>query len=76
MGSDFKVVATRCQPGETGPTVKTACMGLYPNNNAQEPCDNESTHAADWFNIEIPIECKADSIEQDPFDDKIGRAHV
>ena len=42
---------------------------MYPADNAPEPRDNATTAAVDWFTIDLPMECKADSTEQDPFDD-------
>ena len=66
---DFKVVATPCQPDETGFMIQSVSMGLYPTRDAPEHCHNATTPTTDWYNIEIPMECKADSIEHDPFND-------
>ena len=65
----FKVVAHPYKYDKTDHTGQSVDMGMYPPDAVPESSGNTMYPAVDWFNIELPMECKADSTEQDPFDE-------
>ena len=65
----FTVVAHPYRADKTEHTKQAVDMGMYPDGAVPEPSKNGTYPAMDWFNVELPMECKADSTEQDPFDE-------
>ena len=65
----FKVVAHPYKYDKTDHTGQSVDMGMYPPDAVPESSGNTMYPAVDWFNIALPMECKADSTEQDPFDE-------
>ncbi|TBU31170.1 hypothetical protein BD311DRAFT_863636 [Dichomitus squalens] len=65
----FKIVAHPHKSHEAEHTKQSVGMGMYPADSTPTPHGNASYAAVDWFNIDLPMECKADSMEQDPSDD-------
>ena len=65
----FKVVATPYQADRTDSSKQAVDMGLY--RTAKTPkCEKDKAYpAVDWFDLDLPMECKADETEQDAFDE-------
>ena len=65
----FKVVANPYQADKTDATKQAVDLGLYRTKQAPKREKNKTYAAVDWFDIDLPMECKADETEQDAFDD-------
>ncbi|PIL33435.1 hypothetical protein GSI_04057 [Ganoderma sinense ZZ0214-1] len=65
----FKVVANPYQADKTDTTQQAVDLGLYRTKQAPKREKDKTYPAVDWFDIDLPMECKADETEQDAFDE-------
>ncbi|EJF57410.1 hypothetical protein DICSQDRAFT_69542, partial [Dichomitus squalens LYAD-421 SS1] len=68
----FKFVAHPHKPDKTEHTKQSVDMGMYPADNVPEAENNAIYPGVDWSYLELPMECKTSSTEQDPFDEERG----
>ncbi|RPD57731.1 hypothetical protein L227DRAFT_222441 [Lentinus tigrinus ALCF2SS1-6] len=64
-GVGYKVVATASKTDPADKTKQRADLALYPTYAAPK-----GTEQANWSAVEVFIECKPESTQDDPFDDK------
>ncbi|KAI1784348.1 hypothetical protein LXA43DRAFT_976734 [Ganoderma leucocontextum] len=67
--SGFKVVANPYQADKTESTKQAVDLGLYRTKAAPKREKDKAFPAVDWFNIDLPMECKSDETDQDAFDE-------
>ncbi|TBU38476.1 hypothetical protein BD309DRAFT_874282 [Dichomitus squalens] len=68
----FKFVAHPHKPDKTEDTKQSVDMGMYPVDNVPEAANTATYPGVDWSYLELPMECKTSSTEQDPFDEERG----
>ncbi|TBU56062.1 hypothetical protein BD310DRAFT_824556 [Dichomitus squalens] len=68
----FKFVAHPHKPDKDEDTKQSVDMGMYPVDNVPEVENNATYPGVDWSYLELPMECKTSSTEQDPFDEERG----
>ncbi|KAI1797453.1 hypothetical protein LXA43DRAFT_969406 [Ganoderma leucocontextum] len=65
----FKIVANPYQADKTESTKQAVDLGLYRTKSAPKREKDKAYPAVDWFNIDLPMECKSDQTDQDAFDE-------
>ncbi|TBU26972.1 hypothetical protein BD311DRAFT_666476 [Dichomitus squalens] len=68
----FKIIAHPHKPDKTEHTKQSVDMGMSPADNVPEAEINATYPGVDWSYLELPMECKTSSTEQDPFDEERG----
>nr|VWO97253.1 Uncharacterized protein [Ganoderma boninense] len=67
--ANFTFVATPYQSDQTDPSKQSVDCGMYPNEHTPVP-ENGAVYArVDWSGLDLSIECKCHSTDQDPLDD-------
>nr|VWP01605.1 Uncharacterized protein [Ganoderma boninense] len=67
--ASFTFVATPYQSDQTDPSKQYVDCGMYPSEHTPVP-ENGAVYArVDWSGLDLSIECKCHSTDQDPLDD-------